>query len=370
MNTFDEYLKNNLSKDLEADKTAKAFYESFISEFPRNMIELIPMDRFLFSPAGYGYDDTFCRQLMYSPLASMGNAFPSIFGIYLKGGTELKLSDTYKDIFGTDVEAAFREVKNDIIELLKAAERLDYDGIEKCKLNSAFKNILIAVYYPSLFLPAPTTTALDAYCDALCYSFPEDASMAYRNHMLVEWMENVPACSEWDCFVLMRFCDWLWRTGKKIDGRIFKQDTSPAIANKITEELDDMDLVGEYKEAVTKVRVNQGEFRDRLLRRYSKCCLCGVSDTQLLTASHIKPWAVSEPEEKLDVNNGFLMCPNHDKLFDKGLISFDDNGNILISETLASPDRIFMNVNDKMHISLTEKNKVFLEYHRSHVFQG
>ena len=53
---------------------------------------------------------------------------------------------------------------------------------------------------------------------------------------------------------------------------------------------------------------------------------------ELLVASHIKPWSISDANEKLDIHNGLLMCPNHDKLFDRGYISFDDTGRILISE--------------------------------------
>lgn len=77
----------------------------------------------------------------------------------------------------------------------------------------------------------------------------------------------------------------------------------------------------------------------------------------LLTASHIKPWTQSEPKEKLDVNNGFLMCPNHDKIFDKGYITFDDDGKIIISDRLTENDRLFLNVNSQMCIELTESNK-------------
>ena len=54
-----------------------------------------------------------------------------------------------------------------------------------------------------------------------------------------------------------------------------------------------------------------------MLKKYhSKCCLCGVDDDALLVASHIKPWAKSDEHEKLDLDNGLLLCPNHDKLFD------------------------------------------------------
>lgn len=88
-----------------------------------------------------------------------------------------------------------------------------------------------------------------------------------------------------------------------------------------------------------------------------------------MIASHIKPWAVSEAKEKLDINNGLLLCPNHDKLFDGGYISFDDNGSILISEKLENNDRVFMNVTEKMSVTLYEESKNYMEYHREYVFQ-
>ena len=73
-------------------------------------------------------------------------------------------------------------------------------------------------------------------------------------------------------------------------------------------------------------------------------------------------------EEKLDVDNGFLMCPNHDKLFDRGWITFDLEGNIVISDILNDINRSSMNINNDMKITLTEKNKKYLEYHRKNIF--
>lgn len=89
-----------------------------------------------------------------------------------------------------------------------------------------------------------------------------------------------------------------------------------------------------------------------------------------MTASHIKPWCKSNVREKLDIENGFLMCPNHDRLFDQGWISFDDNGKIIIADEMSQEDRIFMNVNKDMKITLSEKNKIYLQYHRSNIFYG
>ena len=64
------------------------------------------------------------------------------------------------------------------------------------------------------------------------------------------------------------------------------------------------------------------------------------------------------------------MCPNHDRLFDQGRISFDDNGKNIIADEMSQEDRIFMNVNKDMKITLSEKNKIYLQYHRSNIFYG
>ena len=141
---------------------------------------------------------------------------------------------------------------------------------------------------------------------------------------------------------------------------------------KIEKEVAPLNIDEESKKAIVNVRVNQGKFRDLLLKRYNnKCCLCAVKNQKFLIASHIKPWAKSEPNEKADINNGFLMCPNHDRLFDKGYITFGDDGTIIISDKLKKNDWIFLNVDSKMHIEqLTKGNKEYLEFHRKNIFEN
>ena len=158
-----------------------------------------------------------------------------------------------------------------------------------------------------------------------------------------------------------------WDNGSLMDIETLSSKESELIQS-ISEEIDSLDIKGDEKKSLVKIRVNQGIFRNRLLKRYSHCCLCGVASNSFLIASHIKPWAECEPEEKLDVNNGFLFCPNHDALFDKGLISFEDNGSIIISEKLKQTERVFMNVGDKFRIEVCEENKYYLKYHRDAVF--
>lgn len=129
-------------------------------------------------------------------------------------------------------------------------------------------------------------------------------------------------------------------------------------------------LMGAEKEAVTKVRIGHSEYRKRLLLKWKKCQLCGVSNPALLVASHIKPWRDSDALEKCDINNGVLLCPNHDALFDEGLISFAKGGEIMIADELAENDRIMMNVRNGQKIDCTSEMDFYLEWHRGKVFRG
>lgn len=128
-------------------------------------------------------------------------------------------------------------------------------------------------------------------------------------------------------------------------------------------------FVGKEKETIVKQRVNQGKYRNLLLNKYKKCCLCGVQNDAFLIASHIKPWAKCDENEKVDVNNGLLLCPNHDALFDGGYISFEDDGSIIISKELDEVDEMFLNVRKNMKISVSDEQKKYLKYHRDNLFK-
>ena len=130
------------------------------------------------------------------------------------------------------------------------------------------------------------------------------------------------------------------------------------------------DLEGKERETIIKARVNQNKFREKLIRKYKHCMLCQVNDPHFLVASHIKPWIESSATEKLDVDNGLILCPSHDKLFDYGYISFDDNGKIMISNLLSETNRIFLNVRHEMTIEITEGNREYIRYHRYNKFRN
>lgn len=130
----------------------------------------------------------------------------------------------------------------------------------------------------------------------------------------------------------------------------------------------------EYKKIeeyiLSKIRIGQSDLRKILLSNKEGCEICGIKNKELLITSHIKPWAKSNKNEKLDCDNVLLLCSNHDALFDKGLISFNNDGSIIISNLLNDEDRNLLHLTGKEKITVNSKNKVkYLEYHRENIFK-
>jgi hypothetical protein len=120
----------------------------------------------------------------------------------------------------------------------------------------------------------------------------------------------------------------------------------------------------ERKGLVTS-RVGQGYFRNQLIEKFGRKCAVTESEIQsILIASHIVPWSESNDEEKLDVNNGILLSPLYDALFDRSLISFEDDGTILLSHELKN-DIENLGIDVTAKIEVDEKMKPFLRRHRS-----
>lgn len=122
------------------------------------------------------------------------------------------------------------------------------------------------------------------------------------------------------------------------------------------------------KDYMQKTRLTQGRFREKLAINSAKCKICGLDDLNLLTASHIKPWKDSDDKEKLDYYNGLLLCPNHDALFDKGYISFDLNGKLLISKKLNKKIVELLQMKKYELINFDENHLKYIEWHRENVF--
>lgn len=117
-------------------------------------------------------------------------------------------------------------------------------------------------------------------------------------------------------------------------------------------------------EKFVKARVSQGSFRRLLLLERHHCNLCDIATTSVLRASHIKEWSESSREERIDANNGLLLCANHDALFDRHQISFNpETGNIYISESIDDEQKAALNLSDSFNLSMSDRMKSYMQIH-------
>jgi HNH endonuclease len=119
-----------------------------------------------------------------------------------------------------------------------------------------------------------------------------------------------------------------------------------------------------------KVRDGQDIFRANVERIENGCRLTGVTNKRFLMASHIKPWRECGDKEKLDGNNGLLLSPHVDRLFDRGWISFKDNGEILCASFEIEEIMEMWSLDVYASVgSFNEEQKGYLAYHRKHIFK-
>jgi 5-methylcytosine-specific restriction protein A len=130
------------------------------------------------------------------------------------------------------------------------------------------------------------------------------------------------------------------------------------------------DLSKTERESIIQARIGQGVFRSNLVNYWGKCAVMGCNFTRLLRASHIKPWRDSNNAERLDTYNGLLLIPNLDSAFDQGYISFNDDGKIIISESLSENDRNELGIHPNMSLRKVENDHIkYLRHHRQEIFR-
>lgn len=143
-------------------------------------------------------------------------------------------------------------------------------------------------------------------------------------------------------------------------------NSSISISNEYENIISNLNNIdSKYKESVSKLRIGQGQFREGLILKHGcKCMICNISFKELLIASHIKEFSKSNKSESIDLNNGLLLCANHDKLFDRHLISFDNKGKIIISDKVDKLKYNELNINENICINTNEKLDKYMSYHR------
>ena len=172
---------------------------------------------------------------------------------------------------------------------------------------------------------------------------------------------------------------------EKVDSKIdlldkfenFRADL-PDTGDEIDELIEQRLLISELLSATDKVQVikarrGQGIFRANVQKYEIACRVTGIDAGFLLIASHIKPWrSCSNSQERLDGNNGLLLTPHVDRLFDRGYITFDDIGNFLVSSKIEPTNILRLGISEPKFAAVpfaSEKRK-YLDYHRENVFLG
>jgi len=153
------------------------------------------------------------------------------------------------------------------------------------------------------------------------------------------------------------------------NGRLVTGDDLDVWERRLEEQVEtDTSVTQTDREAIVRARVGQGLFKQRVLQIETQCRITRVDNLSHLVASHCKPWRDSSNEERLNGENGLLLTPSIDHLFDRGFIGFDDSGELIISPVAHKPSLQKMGVETTRPFNVgnfTEGQRRFLDYHRN-----
>lgn len=182
--------------------------------------------------------------------------------------------------------------------------------------------------------------------------------------------------------LFIQFCHKLGITPSKNKRRYIRLDSLPPAPPRLKSSIKKTrkadiadieartDITSTFKEELIKARRGQGKFRAGVLNIFKdRCAISGCTLKQILRASHMKPWAICSDKERLDPYNGLLLAPNADALFDKGLISFKNNGKIIFSSSLDEKEAGKLGITTNYCVKFSSKHLNYIKYHRSKVFQ-
>jgi len=133
---------------------------------------------------------------------------------------------------------------------------------------------------------------------------------------------------------------------------------------------------GKEREAMVRIRVNQGFFRATVLAAYNnRCCITGLAIPDLLNASHIVPWSI-DVANRVNPRNGLCLSAIHDRAFDRGLLTITTDHRVKISTKLklvpvTDSLRIFLLNFDGAKINMPDRfipDASFLDYHNKNIF--
>ena len=154
-------------------------------------------------------------------------------------------------------------------------------------------------------------------------------------------------------------------------------ESSPVIGqmewenHEIEKVLSNREVSETTRQALVMARRGQGLFKQNVQRIERECRVTKIDRIEHLRASHCKPWRDSSNNERLDAENGLLLSPDVDHLFDRGFISFEDNGSVLVSPVAHQESIKKMGLEEALKKNVggfTDGQKSYLSFHRENIF--
>lgn len=160
------------------------------------------------------------------------------------------------------------------------------------------------------------------------------------------------------------------KLGSQPEGADWSESTEAAdeVTEKVVQNRTDIGATERWQ--LVQSRRGQGNYRKNLESVETRCRVTGVTNLRHLRASHIKPWRVSTDFEKLDGNNGLLLSPHVDHLFDQGFISFTDTGDLIVAPSADLATFKFWQIELSMNVgAFRPEQRPYLTYHREFILR-
>lgn len=185
------YIDTEYTSARQREKEVNILREQFVADFPVDSITNLSIDDFVIAAKGFVKEGSFCYRIRYElkKLASMGNMYNDIFGIY-KVGNELKLSKGLQKRFCDDYNSAFEFIKSEMVSVINAAKNLDYYSIEQSELSGPFILRLMMVYYPESVFNVCAKSTLINYCKVVGLELPGNYTPIQISNALLVWRDN------------------------------------------------------------------------------------------------------------------------------------------------------------------------------------
>jgi hypothetical protein len=225
--------------------------------------------------------------------------------------------------------------------MARLAELGGYDSFQSANLQYGKLGRLVADYFGVDCLANQT--------QALAYAYSQERDE--QGHWV--WLLREPLLEA------LRVLGWVPRTEFDLQ--------ASAAAREVDADPQTRGVQATVRQALIEARIGQGAYRARMLELWGgRCAVTGCRIREVLVASHAKPWAESSNEERLDEYNGLLLAAHVDRLFDAGLISFADDGAMLVGPELPEEALRTLGLAAASRLRLVhDRHKPYLAAHRA-----